>query len=200
MRKKRNCATGGSLDPYTTLASYGTEIAGDYASAYNYKPQLGKEKSEKEYAQENIMAGIMKGPIGAAPSIIRMMKDKNTIVSGSPGSYKNGGPVDPFYPFHAPLSNDSIALGKAKGDEWKRKTAPKDAKKSGWLNDDAKIPEEAKLISEFKKQPMDNNNPETGNFGTHNWSKEMGGGDIYGNMTLTMPWAASGVALKDKMD
>lgn len=94
MRKQRkHCATGGNLDPYSMLAAQGTQLAGDYMSALNYKPQLGAEKSQKDYAQEIIMKGIQGGGIYAIPSIIRMYKDKNTIVSGSPGQYQQGGPI-----------------------------------------------------------------------------------------------------------
>ena len=100
MRKKRNYVDGGQLaslaggaDPYMALAMYGTQMAGDYMSAFNYKPQLGPEKSQKDYNKEIILKGLQGGVVGAIPAIIRMNKDKNTIVSGSPGTYQQGGPI-----------------------------------------------------------------------------------------------------------
>jgi len=98
MRKKRNCATGGNLaalggDPYSMLAAYGVNLAGDYASAINYNPQLGAEKSKGDYNKEIATAAFTKGIAGVIPALMRMNKDKNTIVSGSPGTYQQGGPI-----------------------------------------------------------------------------------------------------------
>ena len=95
--KKRKYAGGGQMpmggDPYAMAAQYVTQIAGDYQSAFNYTPQVGAEKSQKDYNKEIAMSIATKGIIGAVPAILRMNKDKNTIVSGSPGTYQQGGPI-----------------------------------------------------------------------------------------------------------
>lgn len=92
MRKKRY-NTGGGIDPYSMIAAQATQMIGDYSSAFNYKPQLGPEKSQKDYNREIIQKGLTQGVLGAIPAIIRMNKDKNTVVSGGPGTYQQGGPI-----------------------------------------------------------------------------------------------------------
>lgn len=105
-------------DPYAMAAQYVTGIAGDYKNAADYKAGLGAEKSQKDYNKEILMAGLTKGPIGMIPSIMRMNKDKNTVVSGSPGTYAFGGPVYPpgrprqqsLAGMYSPQSSESLRI------------------------------------------------------------------------------------------
>lgn len=85
-------------DPYSAAiamaAQYATKTIGDFSSAFNYKPTLGKEKTQSQYTEEAIMAGLKGGIVGLIPTLIRQNKDKNTMVWGSPGTYATGGNMD----------------------------------------------------------------------------------------------------------
>lgn len=80
-------AGGGGIDPISIAISQGTKAFADYKDAFTYKPTLGPDKNGPDWSKAI-------GPTGIAamiPELIRWNKDKNTVVSGSPGSYASGG-------------------------------------------------------------------------------------------------------------
>lgn len=81
----------GGMNPWVMGATAALSLGTGIASAVNYKPQVGKEKHFGDY-----LAASGGNPLALIPELIKMNKDKNTVVSGSPGSYYTGGPLLPM--------------------------------------------------------------------------------------------------------
>ena len=104
--KRKSLAKGGNIagkgfniNPWLMGAQAVMKTAGAYSDAINYKPTLGAEKSAPG------VLDFVKNPLGFGAELIKFNKDKNTVVSGSPGAYATGGytggPTDP--PIYQPI-------------------------------------------------------------------------------------------------
>lgn len=78
-------------------AAAATSLIGGISSALNYTPTTGKEKHLGDY-----LAATQGNPLNLIPELIKMNRDKNTVVSGSPGAYADGGDL--------PLSSNTFQV------------------------------------------------------------------------------------------
>lgn len=136
MKEKFDMLGKSGGNPYVLAAEMATKQIGDIAGAFSYKPVLGKEKTQSDKNMALAKGLMSDGPIGLGVAALKNYKDKTTIVSGSPGvmplhdptfkektqrlfrgyamggspgAYKNGGPIGGPGTPRQPYINSSFA-------------------------------------------------------------------------------------------
>ena len=90
----REHATGGGIDPISIGLTAASTLVGGIAGSLNYKPTEGPEtKGLFQRSLQAIAQNPIGGPLSIIPEVIKFNKERNTVVSGSPGSYAKGGSV-----------------------------------------------------------------------------------------------------------
>ena len=93
----RERATGGGIDPISLGLTAASTLVGGIAGSLNYKPTEGPEtKGLFQRSLQAIAQNPIGGPLSIIPEVIKFNKERNTVVSGSPGSYAKGGPIDDY--------------------------------------------------------------------------------------------------------